>query len=70
MNEAMDRMQAFKDGFLDLCRKHKVMLEFDDDEFRFVEQGRTDDGYKFIIDVSDMEEEVRLELWDEFHGQA
>jgi hypothetical protein len=66
--EVDQKRSAFINEMVDLCRKHRVLLEVDDDDlqdgFAFVEQS-TATGYQFIVDIASLESILRLTLWNE-----
>lgn len=69
MGKSIDRCAAFLADMVALCRKHRVLLTLDEyDDVAFEEQPLPTQGFGFISLIGDVEESVRLALWDEFHG--
>ena len=70
--DAIDRCSNFISDIIDVCRKHRVLIEIDGstdvDEARFEEQSRCPSGCGYTLGIGDIENNVRLALWNEFHG--
>lgn len=64
MNED-ERRLAFITEIVEVCKKYKVMLRFDEDEDAIFEEHPPVDsnGYCFAVDLGDLEEAVRLAVW-------
>lgn len=70
MANADKRREAFIADIVGVCKKHRVMVKVDDlidfDTTEF-EEHPENDGYSFCFGVSEIEESVRLAVWDVIH---
>lgn len=72
-NDAADRCADFIADVVEVCKKHRVMLKLDDMcDFEAVEfeEHPENDQYGFILGASDLEDSVRLAVWDIVHPSA
>jgi len=66
------RMKKFIQDIVEVCKKHRVTLEVNDgydfETFQFHEHSENTDGYSFIVDMNEMEDDIRLAVWDTIHS--
>lgn len=74
---AQARRQQFIDDIVEVCKKHRVMIEFpedgewmDTDEVGFAEETQCKSGIGFFVDIGELEDEVRLAVWPVIHPEA
>lgn len=70
--EAEERRKQFVADLVAVCKKHSVLIEMDDDEDDdwFMSEIPRDAGYGFCVSVWDLEEAVRMGVWDKVHGEG
>ena len=65
--DAINRCSEFIHSLVDVCREHRVLINYDDasGEFTFEEQSNCPSGHGYILDMNTVETSVRLELFEE-----
>lgn len=72
--DAADRCDEFIRDIVEVCKKHRVMLMVDNEyefaSFNFQEYPVDRNGFGFVLDSKDIEEAIRLAVWDVVHPSA
>lgn len=71
MDEAEERRKSFIADVVEACKRHRVMISIggpdDIDVMEFEEHTAAEDGYRFVVGASEMEEVVRISVWGIVH---
>jgi|TARA_R110002096_G_scaffold66682_2_gene162169 hypothetical protein len=70
--DATSRCSSFINDFIEICRKHRVLIRLDEPDFSeepyFEEFSICPSGHGWTLGIGDLENSVRLALWDDIHG--
>jgi hypothetical protein len=70
--DAADRCSDFIGEIIEVCRKYRVLIKLDEPDFSeeayFEEHSVCTSGHGWTLGVGDLENNIRLALWDEIHG--
>lgn len=70
--DAIKRCAEFVDDIIAVCRKHRVLITVDDDtdleDATFEEHSTCPSGTSWVLGIGDLENNVRLALWNELNG--
>ena len=68
--DADKRREAFIADIVEVCKKHRVMIDMDDDDpesFSFEEHDPSS-SFCFLVDIFDLERSIREKVWPVVYG--